>query len=80
MLTYTHEYIHLFYLLHRLNIRQQTQNGGTYGKLHVTKLRLNYSFGCARYGILNQLVRSCLALSSNFENLPDKLFSFPRGK
>lgn len=43
-----------------LKSRQQTPNGVTYAKPHVPKLRLNYSFGSPRSGILNLSIRNCL--------------------
>lgn len=43
-----------------LKTRQQAPNGVTYCKPHVSKLRLHYSFGSSRNGILTQSIRNGL--------------------
>ena len=44
--------------------RQQVQNGVAYAKPHITKPRLNYSFGFPRYGLLHQSIMNHLLSTS----------------
>ena len=43
---------------------QQAPSGVVYAKPHITKLRLNYSFGSPRNEILNQVIRNHLISTS----------------